>query len=110
MNMREYIKKLQSKPEYIRKQIMYGTLTVSMLVIGLIWVSGIGNRFSEEKIAKIKDDIKPFALFGQSVKDTYSNVTASVGNISSSLSNKETKTEKKVDDEKQIDLIPVEYQ
>jgi len=109
--MRAYIKKLQSKPEYIRKQIMFGTLAVSMFFVGLIWISGIGGKFSSENTAKVEEDLKPFALFGQTVKDTYGNVTASVGDIKTALKKDELKVEEsKVEENKQIELIPVEYQ
>lgn len=80
--MRRYIKKLQSKPEDIRKQILIGSLAVSMLFVGVIWVYGLGYRFGDDSNIKVRSDIQPFTLFGNSVKDAYSNVSASVGNIS----------------------------
>lgn len=108
--MRTYIKKLQAKPEEVRKQILAGSLVVIMSFVCFIWVSSIGPKFSKEKTAKISEDLKPFALFGQSITDTYTNVTASVGSIKTSLKNEEPVIEEKLEIEKQIDLIPVEYQ
>jgi hypothetical protein len=108
--MHTYIKKLQSKSENTRKQILVGSLIVSMSFVFLIWISSIGHKFSNETVAKTEENIKPFALFGQTIKDTYSNVTASVGNIGTSLKKDEPKVEPKVEEQKQIDLIPVEYQ
>jgi hypothetical protein len=84
-----------------------------MFFVCLIWVSSIGHRLGGGQVAaKTEDDIKPFALFGQSIKDTYSNVTASVGNISSSLKKADTpaSTTPKAEEQKQINLTPVEYQ
>lgn len=101
--MRTYIKKLQSKPESTRKQILVGSLVVSMSLVCLIWIGTLGYKFNKDTTAKVEEDIKPFALFGKTISDTYNNVTASVGNIS-------TKKEKSKEKEKQIDLIPVEYQ
>lgn len=103
--MRAYIKKLQSKSEVVRKQILVGSLVVCMAFVGVIWISTLGYKFSKNNVAKSQDDIKPFALLGQTISNTYNNVTASVGNISSSI-----KKVEKVEIEKQIDLIPVEYQ
>ena len=100
--MRQYIKKLQGKPEHIRKQILVAGLVVCMSFVGLIWVGSLGYKFSKENTAKAQEDIKPFALFGQTISNTYNSVTASVGNISS------PKPVEKVVTEKVIDLIPVE--
>jgi hypothetical protein len=114
--MRTYIRKLQAKPEHVRKQILYGTIAISMVFVGFIWISGLGSRFSKQNPEKISEDIKPFALFGQSISDTYKNISASVGGASENLKNEiqaadpSLETGDKVEGEKQIDLIPVEYQ
>jgi len=107
--MREYIKKLQAKSEESRKQILIGTLVVSMFFVGVIWVSSFKYKFNNDEVAKIDTDqgVKPFALFGQTISDTYSNITASVGSIPS-VKNEEVQTDLEIKDEgKQIDLIPV---
>lgn len=104
--MRTYIKKLQSKPEYIRKQILFGSLIVSMVFVSFVWIGSLGYKFNKETAVKTEEDIKPFALFGQTISDTYSGIRASVGNISLPTEKKETKKE----DGKMIELIPVEYQ
>ena len=106
--MRQYIKKLQSKPEIVRKQMMYGFIAVSMSIVVLIFLSTLGHRFGPQNIAKVKEDIKPFALFGQAVSDTYGNISASVGSIKSI--DKQIAPEENKTDEKQIDLVPVEGQ
>jgi len=102
--MREYIKKIQSKPENTRKQILVGSLVVAMSLVGVIWVSSLGYKFSKNSSVSTEDTIKPFALFGKTISDSYKNVTASVGSISLPKKEIETKTPDKV-----IDLIPVEY-
>jgi hypothetical protein len=111
-HMHEYIKKLQSKSESTRKQILVGSLVIFMSFVCLIWVSSISGRLGSGQVAaKTEEDIKPFALFGQTIKDTYSNVTASVGNISATLKKEEPSiVEPKKEEQKQIDLVPVEYQ
>lgn len=108
--MREYVKKLRSKPEPVKKQILIGSLIVSMSLVCLVWVSSLGYRFGndEDKVAKTNEAAKPFALFGQTITDTYNNITASVGNISSSK--EQNVEEETVVEEKQIDLIPIENQ
>lgn len=103
--MHAYIKKLQSKSEVVRKQILVGSLIVCMSFVGLIWIGSLGYKFNKGNTARTQENIKPFALLGQTISDTYNNVTASVGNISSSIKKEEPKTA-----EKQIDLIPVETQ
>ena len=106
--MRTYIKKIQSKSENTRKQILVGSLVVCMSLVSVVWINTLGYRFSKEKIAQTEKEIKPFALFGQTVKETYTNVSASVGNIS--LNTEKDKTVEKETNEKIIDLIPVESQ
>lgn len=106
--MNTYIKKLQSKSKDTRKQILIGALVISMSFVVLIWISSLGYKFNKESSAKVQEDIKPFALFKQTISNTYNNVTASAGNISS-LKKKEVKKVEEVKTEKQIDLIPVEY-
>ena len=103
--MRTYIKKLQSKPEDVRKRILIGSLIVSMSFVFVVWISSLGYRFNKDNSVKTEEAIKPFALFGQTVSETYNNVSASVGNIS--LPKEENKKEE-VKVEKIIDLIPVE--
>jgi lipopolysaccharide export LptBFGC system permease protein LptF len=100
--MYSYIKKLQTKKEDTRKQILVGSLIVSMSFVFLIWVTTFGQK-SEAKIAKETQEQKPFSLLSSSFSETYNNISASVGNIS-----KNTKEKKK--NEKVIELIPVEYQ
>ena len=107
--MREYIKKLQTKNEQSRKQILFVTLAICMsLVIG-IWVYTLTSSFDEKVQAKASDDIKPFALLGDSISNTYKNITASVGSISS-VSNSNPKEITDQSTEKQIDLIVVDKQ
>lgn len=108
--MRTYIRKLQQKPENTRKQIFFGSLVVCMSFVFLIWISSLGYKFNDNTAVSVEEDIKPFALFGKTLTDTYSNVTASVGNISSELKKDEEVLIEEVKVEKQIDLIPVESQ
>jgi len=102
--MRTYIKKLQSKSEIVRKQILIGSLVTCMAFVGVVWISSLGYKFNKENTAKAKEEIKPFALFGKTITETYDNVAASVGNISTSKKGEIKKNEK------MIELIPVEYQ
>jgi len=109
-HMRKYIKKLQSKSESTRKQILVGSLIVCMSFVFLIWIGSLGYRFSNKETSlQAKEAMKPFALFGQTISDTYKNVSASVGNISLPAKKEQT-TEVNTETENQIDLIPVEYQ
>jgi hypothetical protein len=104
--MRAYIKKLQGKEEHVRKQILFVSMTVSMVVVVFVWIYGLGYKLNNRPVvAKAESEIKPFTLFANSVSSAYQNITASVGNIPSvsKLMNQE-----KEKPEKQIELIPVE--
>jgi hypothetical protein len=88
-----------------------------MSVVCLVWATSLGYRFSKKNVVDVKEEIKPFALLGQSIKETFNNVTASVGNASLLKKNGEetkaessTQVEEKVETGKQIDLIQIEYQ
>lgn len=75
--MKDYIYKLREKPEHIRKQYMVIFLVMSMSVVLGVWIYGLTHRFTTKTSSTIEEDIKPFALFGDSVKNTYSDVSAS---------------------------------
>ncbi len=100
--MNSYIRKLQSKNEVARKQILLGSMVVCMsLVIG-VWVYNLTDRFSSETVAsKQEDNLQPFKLFANSISSTYDDISASVGKTSSKDATDETS-------QKQIDLIVVE--
>ncbi len=105
--MNSYIKKLQSKDEGKRKQILVVSLVVSMTIVGSVWMYSLSDRFSSKNkeaksLAEADSTIKPFKLFANSISSAYHNITASVGNISKPKANDQP-------EEKQIDLIPVEY-
>ncbi len=100
--MRTYIKKLQSKEEDIRKQILAGALIVSMSLVALVWMYSLSDRFSSDtKVAQTDNSTKPFTLFANSVASTYNNIAASVGSFS--FANKSEQPA-----QKQIDLMVVE--
>lgn len=100
--MRKYIHKLREKPEEHRQRILFMALAVSMIFVGFIWIYTLGYRISSSTAEKVDEDVAPFALFGESISNTYKNLSASIGNIS--LPKKEE--EKKL--QKQINLIPIE--
>ena len=103
--MYEYIKKLQNKDEDSKKIALIGFMSISAIVVGLVWYASMQKRFIEVVVAKEKEknQVSPFKMFQNSLSDTYNNVSASVGEIKSGkfLEQKEKK-------EKQVDLIVVE--
>lgn len=106
--MKQYIQKIRSKPEQERKQYAMLWTIVSMAVVGSIWIYSMSERFDSKVSVQAKEDIKPFSLLGKSLSNTYSNISASIGNASlgkttTDESNIVTPTPDKV-----IDLIPVE--
>jgi hypothetical protein len=108
--MREYIKKLQSKSEESRKSIMVVSLIVAMFFVGAIWVGSFNYKFNgNSKVVKEEaEGTKPFALFGETINDTYKSITASVGSIPSIKNNEVENIKEIIEDEgNQIDLIPV---
>lgn len=103
-----YIKKLQSKSEDSRKQILAVSMLLSMSLVVMIWVYGLSDLFTPKtnaETARANNEMKPFKVFANSITDTYENITASVGKISSK---KDTKIEVAEPAQKQIDLIQVE--
>lgn len=100
--MHEYINKIQSKSESARKQILAGSLIAVMSLVGVVWVSSFSHKSNRSNTVSTEEAVKPFALFGKNISNTYKNISASVGNISFSQEEKGTP-------DKVIDLIPVEY-
>lgn len=100
--MYTYIKKLQSKKEDTRKQILVVSLVACMSFVVFVWVYGLTDHlFTQDNATQASKDIKPFTLFANSISDTYQNISASVGKISS-------KKQADTAPDKQIDLIVVE--
>jgi phosphate starvation-inducible protein PhoH len=59
--MFEYIRKLKTKPEQVKKQILAGAMIVSMSFVVLVWFFSLGGRFGTPEVAvKTESDIKPF--------------------------------------------------
>ncbi len=102
--MRAYIKNLQSKDEIVRKQIFFGLMVVSMFVVGFVWIYNLTDRLDKKVSEQVREDVKPFKLFANSLSSTYKDISASVGNI------KTAKEEVPVVEvsEKQIDLVIIE--
>lgn len=102
-----YILKLREKPENVRRQILAGSLTVCMVIVGGVWVLSLGSHFSsgEAKI-KTKEDVKPFTLFKTKIKNTYEGLAASAAK--SDIPQEEKVVEQKITPNKVIDLIPIE--
>ena len=106
--MYSYIKKLQSKSESTRKQILLASIIFSMAVVGSVWVYSLADRFGEKKTIEVAEESKgvsPFKLFVSSISGAYDNISASVGNFSLTDEAEDTK---QVEQGKQIKLIPVE--
>jgi NADH:ubiquinone oxidoreductase subunit 2 (subunit N) len=102
--MRTYIKKLQTKSEDTKKIILVTALSISMFIVGSIWIYGITASFNKKVEVKAnKEEVKPLALFTNLFSDTYKNISASVGNVPFLQKKEEVKNT-----EKQIDLIVVE--
>ena len=102
--MRAYIKKLQTKSEDTKKLILVTALSISMFIVGSIWIYGITANFNKKVEVKAnKEEVKPIALFTNLFSDTYKNISASVGNVSFLQKKEEIKNT-----DKQIDLIVVE--
>lgn len=107
--MNSYIRKLQSKPEVIRKQILLASLVFSMAIVGSVWIYSLADRFNEKEVVKAVEtnegSLSPFKLFVSSISSAYDSISASVGNLSSKDEEADTQ---QVETEKQIKLIPVE--
>ena len=103
--MRAYVEKLRAKPEHTKKQILAGSMITSVFFVGAVWIYGLGYRFHNDVTPeKTAADVKPFALFGESLSGAYKNISASVGNIQF---NKQA-TPQQNTEERRIDVIPVE--
>lgn len=102
--MKEYIRKLKTKDESLRKQIVILSVVVCMVFVVSIWIFSLGDRLNDKKLATDKSDnsIGFFSSLKESLGDTYKSITASVGNVSL------PKKDEVVNEERQIDLIPVE--
>ncbi len=105
--MRKYIKKIQEKDEIVRKQIFLGLMIFSMVAVSSIWIYSLDHRFNNKVKEQAKEDVKPFQRFANSVSNTYDNISASVGNSPIIKLENQEENNKKISQEKQINLIVV---
>lgn len=109
MDIKNYIQNLKSKPEADRKRFAQTATIACMVIVGSVWLYGLTNHLSKPEIAiQTEKDIKPFTVLANSLKDTYNNISASVGDAKSvsGVINNEPTTD--TENEKMIDLIPVD--
>ena len=104
--MHTYVKKLQSKSEESRKQILVISLVVCMSLVVLIWIVSLTTRGTNKPTSQVNEETKPFKLFANSVSNTFQNISASVGNIPKITTKSESTAQQEAP--KQINLIPVE--
>lgn len=83
------------------------SMIVSMSLVGLIWVAGITGRKGEyrKNVVGVEETIKPFSMFGQSMKETYSDLSASLGNLGKTFKN--IKDGATLEDKEIIELDPI---
>lgn len=61
---------LRKKSEHTRMMITIGVALVITLIVAVFWIWSISGRFAKSK-ETIKDDVRPFAVFKDSVSDLF---------------------------------------
>ena len=80
--MKHYIKKLQTKPDHIKKQILVVSTVVLCGIVLSFWVFTLKYRFSsDENKTSLQSDLKPFGMLKEGVSKTYQDLSASVGAV-----------------------------
>ena len=103
--MREYIKKLQAKPEPVRKKIVVGLMVTSMFFVAVVFVFSVRSTIRGHEKSTAVDNLAPFKLLGNSISDTYDNVSASVGKISLPEKQSDQEQSNQMPDESSSDTI-----
>ena len=75
--MEELINKIRRQPRPIRKRIILITAVAITGIIFLFWVYMLPYRFASSKGGGLKEDLKPFRLFGESISKSLN----SIGNV-----------------------------
>ena len=104
-----FIRRIRSKGEETRKMMLAVSMIVSMSLVGLIWVVGImgGKKAPDEKVVGVEETLKPFSLFGESIKDKYQDLSASLGDLGKTFKSIKEGVEKEAEKEI-IELDPIE--
>jgi len=104
-----FIRRIRSKREETRKMMLAVSMIVSMSLVGLIWVVGITNpkREKDEKVVGVEETLKPFSMFGESIKDKYQDLSASLGDLGKTFKSIKEGVEKEAEKEI-IELDPIE--
>lgn len=85
------------------------SMIVSMSLVGLIWVAGImgGKKAPNEKVVGVEETVKPFSMFGEGVKGTFQDLSASLGNLGKTFNNIKDGIDQEAEKEI-IELDPIE--
>lgn len=104
-----FIRRIRSKGEETRKMMLAVSMIVSMSLVGLIWVVGITNpkREKNEKVVGVEETLKPFSMFGESIKESYQDLSANLGDLGSMFKNIKDGMEERGEKEI-IELDPIE--
>jgi hypothetical protein len=69
--MFDTIKRLQKKPESVRRRIAFGISIAIVFIIALIWISTLSSRTSSDRVERIETlNVTPLS----SVKDSFSQI------------------------------------
>jgi hypothetical protein len=80
--MKKFIEKLRSKPEHIRKNILYATTFSVTGLILIIWIySLVSHLSSPETREAFRNDLKPLTVIKDNLSDAYQNITADLSKI-----------------------------
>ncbi len=76
--MKKFIKKIQNKPEHVRKQILYvATIAIGGLIV-IFWIFTLQYRFSSIDAAKVQEELKPFSIIKDNIASTYNDVSSKI--------------------------------
>ncbi|HEY4714966.1 MAG TPA: hypothetical protein VIH31_00460 [Candidatus Paceibacterota bacterium] len=81
-HMQKFLEKLRSKPEHIRKNILYiATFSITGIIV-IIWIYSLANHFSAPETKEaFRNDLKPLTVIKDNLTDTYQSISADLSKI-----------------------------
>lgn len=74
--MRKTIRNLRAKPERIKKQILYVSMLIFVVILIFLWVLSLGTTINKKETeVSVKKDLQPFTILKANVIDGYKSIS-----------------------------------
>ena len=75
--MKKIIHHIRKQPEHIKRHILRVTILACAVVLFLFWIYSLGTTLTNtDAQVKMSQDLKPFSVLKDNIKEQYNNISA----------------------------------